>query len=667
MSQVISAPSANPETSGAQARVLTGRVLVLFVVLMTIMVVWIEYSVLVVDSTSFNSLQPSISAVFALAMVVLLINPALRWLAPRFALTGRQVILLYTMLLVGSPIASIGYVHFALPSISSSYYFQTPENRWEELFGSYRPLWACPQEERAIRQFWESGATGVPWGLWWRPLTWWLVYAMAMFGAMICLNLIIRRQWVDRERLTFPLVYLPLEMAREEVGTEGGVRLLSSFLRNPLTWIGAVVAIVPQAFAGANVYNPQIPCLPVKSYPLNPYFREAPWNAMGQFSLNFYPCLIGFGYLLTTEVSFSVWFFYLFVKLERVLGRIVGWTGVGSGGMAAFPFEEHQGIGAWLAFILFGLWIGRRYYADVFRAAFGAAVAWVNRTEAATYRMAILGMAVCLAVMLIFAVRVGLDAGLGVLFYGMYFIFVMALTRIRAEAGLGCISGPLTLQEFLVTAFGSASLGPRNLTALQHFYWHTVEFRGAATLMPCQLESFKMAQETRIGTRDMVTGLMLAILFSAVVASIVTMNVVYQHGGITLNNWRFRDVPVTPYKRLASWISSPTQTDFVSLSATLVGAVFMAFLTYMRINHLWWPFHPVGFAVTMTKRMVHVTWFPTFIAWAFKTNILRYGGYKLYRRMLPFFLGLVLGDFFIGGVFGVLGALIPRPGYCVFP
>ncbi len=657
------AASASSESS----RVLTGRVIVLFVVLMTVMVLWIETSTLVVDSTSFNSLQPSISAVFMLFVVVAVLNPLLRAVWPSVALRGRQLVMLYTMLMVGSPIADIGLVHFLLPSISSSYYFQRPENKWEDMFGEFRPAWAAPQDPKAVREFWESGVSGVPWDLWWRPLSLWLLYSLSMFAVMVCLNLIIRKQWVDRERLTFPLVYLPLEMAQDEEGKGGHLRLVNSFLRNPYTWVGVLLAAIPHTFQGLHVYNPQIPFMEIKSIPLNRYFREPPWNAMGTLTLNLYPCLIGFSYLLTTEVAFSVWFFYLFGKLERVLGRAIGWTGVGQAGMSMFPFEEQQGIGAWIVLIVFGLWISRRYYADVFRAAFGGTVSWMSREDAVTYRWALLGALAGMVAMLVFAAYLGMGLVVGAVFFILYFVFAMALTRIRAEAGLGCISGPSTVQEFLVTLVGTSGFGPRNLTALQHFHWQTVEFRGPATLMPCQLEGLKLAGESKISTRETVAGMGMAILYTAILATYVMMTVVYQHGGISMNNWRFMDVPVTPYKRLASWLTTPQPTNWLSLGFTLLGGAFMAFLTYMRISQVWWPFHPIGFAVTMSKRTVHWTWFPALLAWVLKTNILRYGGYKLYRKLLPLFLGLVLGDFFIGGVFGVAGALIPRPGYCVFP
>ena len=52
-----------------------------------------------------------------------------------------------------------------------------------------------------------------------------------------------------------------------------------------------------------------------------------------------------------------------------------------------------------------------------------------------------------------------------------------------------------------------------------------------------------------------------------------------------------------------------------------------------------------------------------------KWLILRYGGHKLYTRLIPGFLGLALGHFFIAGVvWGAFGAYAPDalPGYQVW-
>ena len=47
-------------------------------------------------------------------------------------------------------------------------------------------------------------------------------------------------------------------------------------------------------------------------------------------------------------------------------------------------------------------------------------------------------------------------------------------------------------------------------------------------------------------------------------------------------------------------------------------------------------------------------WLPVFMAWLIKALVLRYGGLRGYRAALPFFIGLVLGEFALGFVRTVL-------------
>ena len=37
--------------------------------------------------------------------------------------------------------------------------------------------------------------------------------------------------------------------------------------------------------------------------------------------------------------------------------------------------------------------------------------------------------------------------------------------------------------------------------------------------------------------------------------------------------------------------------------------------------------------------------------------MVRYGGHKLYRASIPFFIGMILGEFVMGSFWGIAGAL----------
>ncbi len=47
-------------------------------------------------------------------------------------------------------------------------------------------------------------------------------------------------------------------------------------------------------------------------------------------------------------------------------------------------------------------------------------------------------------------------------------------------------------------------------------------------------------------------------------------------------------------------------------------------------------------------------WLAVFIAWIVKGVILKYGGITLFNRLKPFFLGLILGEAVVAGVWVII-------------
>ena len=60
-------------------------------------------------------------------------------------------------------------------------------------------------------------------------------------------------------------------------------------------------------------------------------------------------------------------------------------------------------------------------------------------------------------------------------------------------------------------------------------------------------------------------------------------------------------------------------------------------------------------------------WCPFLIAWMAKLITLRYGGIRAYRAALPFFLGLILGDYVVPTLWGAFGMLTGYQQYMAFP
>ena len=85
-------------------------------------------------------------------------------------------------------------------------------------------------------------------------------------------------------------------------------------------------------------------------------------------------------------------------------------------------------------------------------------------------------------------------------------------------------------------------------------------------------------------------------------------------------------------------------------------------LQVMKLQFAGWPFHPLGFAVSGSWSM-NTIWVPILIAWAAKAITLRYAGLRGYRTLLPFFFGLVLGDFTVGCLWPLVGWVFQVPYY----
>jgi hypothetical protein len=74
----------------------------------------------------------------------------------------------------------------------------------------------------------------------------------------------------------------------------------------------------------------------------------------------------------------------------------------------------------------------------------------------------------------------------------------------------------------------------------------------------------------------------------------------------------------------------------------------------MKGQFLWWPFHPIGYGLAVSYAMDYF-WFTAFLGWLCKQLTVKYGGIKGYRQMLPFFMGLILGDYVTASIWTLIG------------
>jgi len=84
------------------------------------------------------------------------------------------------------------------------------------------------------------------------------------------------------------------------------------------------------------------------------------------------------------------------------------------------------------------------------------------------------------------------------------------------------------------------------------------------------------------------------------------------------------------------------------------------------MRFFWFPLHPVGYALS-GNWSTNLLWLSLFIAWFVKLILLRYGGLRLYRRAVPFFLGLIIGEFVMAGFWNIFGIFRDVQTFSIFP
>ena len=137
----------------------------------------------------------------------------------------------------------MGLTEYLLPIISGGTYYASMENESRELIHPYIRPWLVPQDDEAVKFFYEGSPRGypLPWKAWLAPLMAWIPLVLAVYFSMICIVGVLRRQWIERERLTFPLVQVPLAIIEEN---DNKPSILKPFYKNGLMWAGFALPFI---------------------------------------------------------------------------------------------------------------------------------------------------------------------------------------------------------------------------------------------------------------------------------------------------------------------------------------------------------------------------------------------------------------------------------------
>ena len=645
-----------PQTSSSTYRGITARSLLIGIVGVICQCLATPYNDFRVGGTYLAGNHLPIAVVFVMLIFVLGVNILLKRLKPGSELQGSELLIIWGMMLVASGIPSSGLMRYLVPLAVSPYYFATAENEWATLFHQHLPEWMVVSDPKAVFYFYEQLPEGdpIPWRAWLKPIVGWSVFVLIFYFVTICWTVLLRKQWVEYERFTFPLVQLPIEMFQ----SPSGGSLLNRFFKSRLMWCGFAIPVILHGLRGLHLYFPSTPNPPLY-FPISQFFTEKPFSALAWWPsvhLFIYPTVIAIVYLLTLEISFSFWFFFLLGKLETVFIYATGSK------VNQWDFHQNQQMGGFIVFIGLILWSGKRHFTRAFTTIFGRKRA--NDTdEPLSYAFAVCGMVLGILALCLICASGGMSFWVALFILVLFLGLTTVMTWMVANGGLLFVLYSFLPGEYLITLFGSARVNAPSWTFVA--YERVLMFDMREILMPSVMNNFKLAEPLRLKQRPFLLAMGIAIVLAMGVSYYSSIDLGYRYGAVNLQHWTYMISTTVPFNRLTSILQHPSGIELERLGSFIFGGATMFGMLWMRHHYLWWKLHPIG-SLMMTSYATYCFWGSFFIGWFLKYTVLKFGGVAQYRKLRPLVLGVVLGECFIGGIWIVVG-LFTGIGYRLLP
>jgi len=462
---------------------------------------------------------------------------------------------------------------------------------------------------------------------------------------MLCINLLFREQWVEHEKLSFPIIQLPLEM------TVGGGNAL--FFKNRAMWLGFGVSAIVISSSALNTFFPNVPPLRIRVYDVGHYFTAKPWDAIGWTPIALPPFAVGLIFFVPLNLSLSCWVFYIFKKIQMLVTGVGGYRAI-----QGAPYFIEQRTGAWIGMCVAAIWFGKAYLGNFIRAALAFGKKRGRLDGVISHRSILLGIAGGIVFIILLCYKAGISIWVAAFVFLMYIAVSTGITKVRAQLGPPMHGAFYVHPEgTLVQIVGTRVLGNQNLTMISYFYWFARAYR--CHPMPHQLEALKIGKTSRMNSKTLFWVLVLATGFSILACFWTMLDISYRWGDRLIQGSE-TGIARETFNRLQVWLYNPRGTETIAVAFIGAGFVFLLFLMTMMKRFLWWPLHPVGYLMAEHYTMDWL-WFPFLIVWIVKRLILKQGGIKLYRKISPFFLGLVLGNSVVSCTVGTISLIIGKP------
>ena len=571
-------------------------------------------------------------------------NILVKAIRPSWGLRDRELLFVFVLGWIGFMVPTWGMSNYVVSVMASAEYYASPENQWRELFFPYLPDWLIvTNEQNANRNYYWSlpGNAPIPWAAWIIPSFWWLSFFAGLLAVGICFVILMRRQWAEHERLSYPIAQVPVVLT--ETDDEAGAAL-PSIMRNRLFITGAVITFSVMLWNTASYWT-QWTSFPVDANAVvNIEFGRAfPAHPVRMNVLTF-----AFSYFINVDILFSVWLFQIINTLEQgVLARlgVVADSGTAvPGGLVAVQF-----IGGMIAFALWGFWIARRHLGTVWRHVRGRETNLRDEDEFVSYRAALVVGACGMAYVVWWLHAAGMSFPVIAVFLTLLFLFYFALCRVMAESGLVFLDLPINAHQFTVGMLGSASLSPQNLTVLGLGSAFARNWKTFTMIIPSHVA--RMRSVMGVSGRALFLWCTVAFALSAIAAIGFSAYSGYRLGGAA--NY-YHNIAGDPgfYNLIVIWMQNSTTISGAEVFFLVAGMAMVTGMTIARYYFSWWPISPIGFVVA-AGGPARNAFFPVFLAWLLKTILIRIGGVRLYQAVQPLMIGIMVG-YVLGSAVAIL-------------
>lgn len=488
----------------------------------------------------------------------------------------------------------------------------------------------------------------LPWQAWLKPLSLWLVFVLACYGMFYALTYMALPLWARREKLIFPLARLPAQLLPDpESGWLPPVLVQSGF------WAGFAVSFLLLSWNGA-VASEWLAGMGRIGMGMDPGKLLA-GSALeglrgGHMPLTFLIIFtaIGIAFLLPTEISFSLWFYFLVGKAMILL---LIWMGYGQTG-GDFPTDMRstnnvitaQGGGALLMFAAITLW---RVLQDNGRSCCSGP--WPARFRKS---LPLVGLIACLTVIVSWLTWNDLPLVASLLIAGLLALLTIGLMRLVAEGGVYWFqlhTGPFHL--FNVFALGKVFKG---LTLAPLLPIYSVLFLDVKTfLAPNLANAAKMQDDLGAGRRTFHVNLVLCTLVSLLTTLGLSVYLAHLFGAQQMHPWFYSQAPQIIMDNVANTAVAKPESNVGHGFAYGVGGAWTVISMALRRTMFWFP-HPIGYVMLVSPLMARL-WFSFMLGWIAKKCVVRYGGKRTFDLVQPIFIGLILGELVAILVWSILG------------